>query len=1057
MDVGHHVPDVAVIMSINDIFGGYQSQSTRALASIDSTKYPDTNKDFQANMQRLNQFVDYMAEYMGQMQKGVDKANQSFMGKFHDMISNIGILLGGGDTGASDIDWGDLQYYLPAIGALLGFDANTPFPINLINAAEHFFLGFVVPLNAWEVAVSDQIDGWATSWGLDEDFTASLHELLDAWIGISDSWDGFLQSIVGLFDIIGIDPNNTDWLEPLADLWNSISNLFGGFDLKNLGTILNPIFHSLAPWISDLADGIDSLNQIIKSWSGGLSDLRGILNFANMFSNIDFTAQNWTITGAWDAVIAQWFSSSQQFAHTVGTVPVPIGNLVNIFQDFQLDSGFDHSSSVAGGGNWSYDDSVGRLAPGSFKVVANGTFQAAHGNWIPVSAGETVNPEAYILWTGLSLTAGAGNVVAELQLTTDDPDHRYIPIATINTGVGSSGTWTKLTGSYLVPSSGVTKVKTRIVINVAAALGIFWWDDAPSHKGQNLLPQSWIEDLQSDLNDLWDDIELAGQGKWDELLADLGLSGIPGLADWLNSTSAKAIAAQTEFNLFLTTGDWSHLMNSLFGSSSSSPQPQIAEGAVPDNMSLGKILGLPTLSDILNQLGTLFSGGSVSSPSGWIQDAIDWFSDLFGFREDTTQNAQYQQSFQIGLSTGGYRNPMWVCRYPIGDVTYPESLNNMMSVYNSTGSTPTGDVVFPTYFGILPGMSRGGIITTVNPTVYDTVGMYLLRQTNSTINNIFLEVLRIDASGNARVINSENVSSYIPGSAAIYLERTLNPPIIAQPGERYVVRLRNSSTTSEVVHANAIWQQSNASSGSWINTNDTSDSRPNSSQTTYTAAEVAAAMNNNVANNSNRMVWAALATVNPQSTDQLFSDDFNRLEMGSLWYRKSDNSGQIGIFLGFEASYSGLDSGAQHALYIRPTASPRMSSSATLAGTGLALTGSRTGPLICCNRDMTQVVFLGVNGSNAGIFTGSLGATLTQRGSLLNTSNNDVNWEIRYDPATNKYTAYKAGKATSLTWTDSGNVINHSPDYFYGGFRIERSGLSQGAALDNWVLRDWVA
>jgi len=130
-------------MSIDRAFG-YQSPETRALASIDSTKYPDTNKDFEANIIRLNQFVDYIAQYLQVMQKGIDNNNKDVLGQIQGVIGNLITLLGGGEL-LWGIDLGDLQYFLPAIGALLGFDGTTPFPINLFNAAEHFFLGYVVP------------------------------------------------------------------------------------------------------------------------------------------------------------------------------------------------------------------------------------------------------------------------------------------------------------------------------------------------------------------------------------------------------------------------------------------------------------------------------------------------------------------------------------------------------------------------------------------------------------------------------------------------------------------------------------------------------------------------------------------------------------------------------------------------------------------------------------------------------------------------------------------------------------------------------------------------
>jgi len=103
---------------------------------------------------------------------------------------------------------------------------------------------------------------------------------------------------------------------------------------------------------------------------------------------------------------------------------------------------------------------------------------------------------------------------------------------------------------------------------------------------------------------------------------------------------------------------------------------------------------------------------------------------------------------------------------------------------------------------------------------------------------------------------------------------------------------------------------------------------------------------------------------------------------------------------------------------------------------------------------MTQMVFLGVGNNTAAIYRGS-STSLVQMASITSTFN-DVNWELRYDQSDNTFKAFKAGKPTTLKWTDSGNVIKHSDDYQYGGIRIERAGLVNGPSLDNWVLKDWV-
>src|SRR6516165_8277694 len=177
-------------MSLDAAFG-FQSQTTKALAAIDSTKYPDTNKDLQANLIRLNQFVDYIASYLQVMQKGIDKNNQDPIAQIQGVASDLVVLLGGGEL-LYGIDLGDLQYFLPAIGALFGIDSTTPFPINLFNAVEHFLLGYVVPLDAFTVVIEGIVDGWAVALGIDQSWIDAINHLLDAFSNLGMSITDFL-------------------------------------------------------------------------------------------------------------------------------------------------------------------------------------------------------------------------------------------------------------------------------------------------------------------------------------------------------------------------------------------------------------------------------------------------------------------------------------------------------------------------------------------------------------------------------------------------------------------------------------------------------------------------------------------------------------------------------------------------------------------------------------------------------------------------------------------------------------------------------------------------
>ena len=282
-------------MSIDRAFG-YQSPETRALASIDSTKYPDTNKDFEANIIRLNQFVDYIAQYLQVMQKGIDNNNKDVLGQIQGVIGNLITLLGGGEL-LWGIDLGDLQYFLPAIGALLGFDGTTPFPINLFNAAEHFFLGYVVPLDAFTTTIEGIIDGWAEALGIDATWIHAVNDLLDAFAGLETSVNDFLTALEDLLNIIG-PPSG-----PFGTYWHSLTQLLGGIRLKDFGTATDDAFKATAPWIEDLAIAVNDFNAVIEAFAGGLYDLQGILNFSSMWSSIDFTSPTFApVTAATDWV-----------------------------------------------------------------------------------------------------------------------------------------------------------------------------------------------------------------------------------------------------------------------------------------------------------------------------------------------------------------------------------------------------------------------------------------------------------------------------------------------------------------------------------------------------------------------------------------------------------------------------------------------------------------------------------------------------------------------------------------------------------------------------------
>jgi len=246
---------------MSDLFGRYQSQETRTLARIDSSKYPDTNKDFEANIRRLNGFVDYISQYLQQMQKGVDQATRDPLTNMRDMIMDFGVLLGGGGL-LYGIDLGDLQYYLPAIATMFGFNSGDPFPINLFYAAENFLLGYIIPLDSFGFAINDIIQQWANALGLDPEFVAAVQDIVLAIQEVAVDVLDFYNTIADALGILGIGTDG-EGLGPFGEIWHAISKLLGGFNLSDIGDLIDPVLDFYTPWLKQIAEAVRMLNQII--------------------------------------------------------------------------------------------------------------------------------------------------------------------------------------------------------------------------------------------------------------------------------------------------------------------------------------------------------------------------------------------------------------------------------------------------------------------------------------------------------------------------------------------------------------------------------------------------------------------------------------------------------------------------------------------------------------------------------------------------------------------------------------------------------------------------
>lgn len=215
-------------------FGGppTPSSDTRALRKIDSAKQPFVNKDFVRNIAWLNNSVDVLAGYTELLQKGVDSANQNPIEQLQSFIADIFVMFAGLEP--TGIEFGDLKYIFQAIGAMFGINPDTPFPLNLIEAAWHMFSNFIVPVAQFTDIIFDAIIAWAEELGFSDSAIEALQEFDDAVVQLFQDID----------DVFGI----------LGDLLKSIFSLFG----MGTGTSDSGIFGGLFGEIGDLIQQIIS-------------------------------------------------------------------------------------------------------------------------------------------------------------------------------------------------------------------------------------------------------------------------------------------------------------------------------------------------------------------------------------------------------------------------------------------------------------------------------------------------------------------------------------------------------------------------------------------------------------------------------------------------------------------------------------------------------------------------------------------------------------------------------------------------------------------------------
>jgi hypothetical protein len=486
-------------------------------------------------LQRHGNQLDYLAKYMAIMQEGVDAANRNVIQQLQDFASDFVVLLGGGQLLTTVVELGDLKYILPALGALFGF-GDSPFPVNLFNAAMHFFKTFLIPNQQFTDAILDILTSWAKFLGIDPRYIEQIRKLFDAITDIFGSLEDLINATLALWS--GNLKEASAALEnsgPLGRLIGEIVGLFKDIDVSGFPNLFDLVLGVLAPFIDSLTDIINLVNGILLIFGAVVDgDLAPLENWwQTLFGMVDW---NNPLADVAD-MITEWFSKALQPILDIltGNTLIPpnlipnlgVGSIGYYSPNLLRNSGFNNKSTVKEGGGWSWEGKDGRSPPlGCAKaVVTPGKEMFLLSLAIPVEEKQRLNISAYIKYAGLTFSGSEHPV--QLRIYGYDDKNAEVTGSTKIVGIATaptpmSGNWIeaeRIKGTYTVPA-GVTSVKLGLIVRPNALTGTVLFDDLFVGK-VGLLDIAKTEGLSAMFEAINDGLQ-ADRDKFQDLLDSLG-------------------------------------------------------------------------------------------------------------------------------------------------------------------------------------------------------------------------------------------------------------------------------------------------------------------------------------------------------------------------------------------------------------------------------------------------------------------------------------------------------------------------------------------------------
>lgn len=561
-------------------FGGeaYSSQTTKALTSITESPGPDLSDGEQQFVEMLSRHdyqIKFLADNQQQLQVGVNQATSNPIQQIQQFIADVQVLVSGAALPKGALDFGDLQYELPALGALFGF--GTGGPVNLFQAAENFFFGYVVPQQQYTDLQIAGFNSYAQALGIDPQFVKDVDSMVQAFGDLFNGLQNLGPSLASLFDELGI--SGTD-LGPLGQLLAPILKWFAPIDFSKFGSMIEWLTDAIEPWVTGVTAVINWVNSLLAAIGAGGDVVNSPLpqvttpfaNLIRLFATLDLSDPEFSTTQGWNDLFQEVFIDLEQFGAGVWAwitgAPLNAGNLYGqlspgLFSNIPgtaitdddtnllSNPAFNGAISVSGKGIWTWDgycyyppDDV-IPNPGSVVVVADGTRKQLDSNQVTVGAKKQVTPgrvltyAVQVLATHLTATGTPVQMGVETNLGVTILD-QTLPLTVaettpwVNPPTGSNAG--VLSGTYLVPQDGsVTWVSMILVVDTTATAGVVRFSNA-----FELLTGGLIGDMQSDLADLQDDATRIN-----------------------DANNAWYAALGTALATYLTNFDWSELIGTL--------------------------------------------------------------------------------------------------------------------------------------------------------------------------------------------------------------------------------------------------------------------------------------------------------------------------------------------------------------------------------------------------------------------------------------------------------------------------------------------------------------